>query len=153
MTDSSPPGVSIQESLVSPVFWGVDLQPCIYWRRTHNCCSLQLRTYLHFGDSVFQLSLQVTATVTLSLIATSPTLLSVDSLGNGLLCDHAQADLPSAKSEWYFVPQRSTWPKLLSPAHTKTSPVVAEPLSQALLLLWYFKKWAFFSSRTIFHLE
>lgn len=72
-----------------------------------NHYSLELRTYLHFGDSVFLVILQVTANVTVSLVATSPTLFSFDWLGNRLLSDHAQAYLLSARSErHYFVSWR-----------------------------------------------
>lgn len=85
----------------------VELQSFTDWKRTCNHYSLELRTYLHFGDSVFSVTLQVTANASVSLVATFPTLFSVDRLGNGLLSDHAQADLLSARSErQYFVPWR-----------------------------------------------
>ena len=104
---SLPPDAGIQDCLVSLIFCGVHLQSCIYWRRTHNCYSLDLRTYLQFGDSIFPPSLQVTANVAASLVATSSPQSPVESLGNGLLCDHSQADLLSTRSEWYcFFPRR-----------------------------------------------
>lgn len=63
-----------------------------------NCYSSDLRTYLQSGVSLFPPSLQVTANVAANLVATSPQN-SVESLGNGLLCDHSQADLLSRRSK------------------------------------------------------
>lgn len=62
----------------------------------HYC--LELRTHLQFGVSISPPNLQVTTNVAASLVATSPQS-PVESPGNGLLCDHAQADLLSTRSE------------------------------------------------------
>lgn len=76
-------------------------------RSMSNCYSLDLRMYLQSGDSLFPPRLQMTANVAANSGATSSPQNSAESLGNGLLCDHWQADLLSGRSEWYWsFPQR-----------------------------------------------
>lgn len=75
--------------------------------RMSNCCSLDLSMYLQSDDSLFPPRLQMTADAAANLVATSSPQDSVESLGNGLLCDHWQADLLSGRLEWHWgFPQR-----------------------------------------------